>query len=159
MISNHNIYEYIFENIQKLVIPEELIKLELSLSRFEIVALVYTGQGQIITMSNLAQRMNIPMSTANGLVERLVKKGLVKRGRCDENRRVVTVSLTEQGNNLVTELKGHFHNLLQRVRDMLTEEEFETALKIGNKVIQGFQQGQETLAPNTGGQRRIIDIE
>lgn len=159
MYSNSEIYEYILDNIQKIVVPEDLIGLELSLSRFELVALMLAEKYQTTTMSNLAQGMSVPMSTATGIVDRLVKKGLLKRDRSEEDRRVVTVTLTADGRDLIESLKGHFHHLLDRVRGLLTGEEFETALTLVRKVITGFQKGEPEIDEKPDHQRRVIKIE
>lgn len=159
MNSNKEIYEFILNNIQKIVVPEELITLELSISRFELLALMLSEKFQTITMSNMAQGIAVPMSTATGIVDRLVKRGLLKRGRSEEDRRVVTVSLTDNGKSLVEDLKEHFHDFLDRVRSLLTDEEFETGLKLVRKVIVGFQKGAQHPAQESPQQRRSIEIE
>jgi len=159
LYSNSEIYEFILDNIQKIVIPEELIKLELSLSRFELLALMLAEKYRAVTMSNLAQAMSVPMSTATGIVDRLVKKGLLKRYRSEEDRRVVTVSLTDNGVALIDDLKEYFHHLLDKVRSMLSEEEFETALKIMLKVIPGFQRDVRKPEEEPAQRRRSIKIE
>lgn len=157
--NNSDIYEFLLDNIQKIVVPEELITLELSLSRFELLALQLSEKFQIITMSNLAQGMAVPMSTATGIVDRLVKRGLLKRDRSEEDRRVVTVSLTDNGKALVENLKAHFRDFLDRIRSLLTEEEFETGLKLVRKVILGFQKGARDPDEKPAQQRRSIEIE
>ncbi|MFA4886567.1 MAG: MarR family transcriptional regulator [Desulfotomaculaceae bacterium] len=158
MFSNDELYEFILDNIQKVIFPEELIKLKLSLSVFELLALMLSEKYQTVTMSNLAQGMSVPMSTATGVVDRLVKKGLLERGRSEEDRRVVTVSLTEDGKDMIDDLKGHLYSLLDRVRNLITVEEFETALELVRKVILGFQKGERT-SEETVQARRIIEIE
>jgi len=159
LYSNSEIYEFLLDNIQKIVIPEELIKLELSLSRFELLALMLAGKYKTVTMSNLAQGMSVPMSTATGIVDRLVKKGLLKRDRSEEDRRVVTVSLNENGVALIDNLKEYFHQLLDKVRSLLTEDEFETALKIALKIIMGFPKSVLNREEEPAQQRRSIEIE
>ena len=131
----------------------------MSISRFELLALMLSEKFQTITMSNLAQGMSVPMSTATGIVDRLVKKGLLQRGRSEEDRRVVTVSLTDNGKALVEDLKEHFHDFLDRVRSLLTEEEFETGLKLVRKVILKFQKSARDPDEKPAQQRRSIEIE
>lgn len=159
MKSSKDIYEFIMDNVQKIVLPEDLIKIELSVSRFELVALMQAGKFQSVTMTNLAQGISVPMSTATGIVDRLVKKGLLKRGKSEEDRRVVTVSLTENGRVLVADLKEHFHNLFERVRNTLTEEEFETGLTLVRKVIIGLQKSEPAIDDTLRQQRRKIEID
>ena len=158
MYSNDELYEYILDNIKKVVFPEELIRLKLSLSVFELLALMMSEKYQAVTMSSLAQGMSVPMSTATGIVDRLVKKGLLERGRSEEDRRVVTVSLTESGKEVIEDLKGQLYFNLDRVRAILTAEEFETALDLLRKLILGFQKEKHTPA-ETVRERRIIKIE
>ncbi|AGL00127.1 MarR family winged helix-turn-helix transcriptional regulator [Desulfoscipio gibsoniae] len=159
MSSNIDIYEFILDNIRKIVVPEELITLELSISRFELLALMLSEKHQTVTMSNLAQGMSVPMSTATGIVDRLVKKGLLKRGRSEEDRRVVTVSLTDNGKTLVEDLKKHFHDFLNRIRSLITKEEFDMAVQLIRKVVLGFQKSETNSDKKPGQYRRNIEIE
>lgn len=159
MKSNSDIYDFLLDNVYKIIIPEEIITLELSLSRYELLALQLSDKYQTITMSNLAQGMAVPMSTATGIVDRLVKRGLLKRSRSEEDRRVVTVSLTDKGKALVENFKEHFRDFLDRIRSLLTEEEFETGLKLVRKVILGFQRAAQNQAQESAQQRRNIKIE
>lgn len=159
MKSNIDIYQFILDNIQKIVVPEEIITIELSISRFELLALVLSDKYETVTMSNLAQGMSVPMSTATGIVDRLVKKELLKRDRSEEDRRVVTVSLTKNGKALVEDLKKHFHNYLDRVRDLLSEEEFKTGLQLVRKIILGFQKGEPKYHEKPNQHRKSIKIE
>lgn len=158
MYSNDELYEYVLDNIQKVVFPEELIRLKLSLSAFELLALMISGKHQAVTMSSLAQGMSVPMSTATGIVDRMVKKGLLERVRSEEDRRIVTVSLTESGKELIKDLKKQFYYILDKVRGLLTVEEFETALELLRKLILGFQKEDEQTAGDVR-ERRIIEIE
>ncbi|MCG8400054.1 MAG: MarR family transcriptional regulator [Firmicutes bacterium] len=159
MKSNIDIYEFILDNIQKIVVPEEIITIELSISRFELLALVLSDKYETVTMSNLAQGMSVPMSTATGIVDRLVKKELLKRDRSEEDRRVVTVSLTKNGKALVEDLKKHFHNYLDRVRGLLSEEEFKTGLQLVRKIILGFQKSESKSHEKPNQHRKSIKIE
>jgi DNA-binding MarR family transcriptional regulator len=158
LYSNDELYEYVLDNIQKVVFPEELIRLKLSLSVFELLALMMSEKYQAVTMSSLAQGMSVPMSTATGIVDRLVKKGLLERGRSEEDRRVVTVSLTDSGREVIDDLKKQLYFNLDRVRGILTVEEFEKALELLRKIILGFQK--DKRAPEAPvRERRIIEVE
>lgn len=158
-ITNNEITDFILDNVQKIILPEEIIKLELSLSRFELVALMLAERSKNVTMSKLAQGMSIPMSTATGIVDRLVKKGLFQRGSSAEDRRIVTVSLTEKGKQIVKDVNKHFRVFLDRIRSILTEEEFEKALKIMQKVIMGMQKNKTGDVKKAGLRARSINIE
>lgn len=51
-------------------------------------------------VSDLARRMYLHPATMVGLLDRLETKGLLRRTRCDKDRRVVFIDLTEQGREL-----------------------------------------------------------
>jgi DNA-binding MarR family transcriptional regulator len=48
-------------------------------------------------MRELADRAHVAVSTATGVVDKLVQKGLAHRERGDEDRRVVRVALSDKG--------------------------------------------------------------
>ncbi len=56
--------------------------------------------GERLTMSNLAESLGVPLSTATHTVDRLVAKGLVERNRSEEDRRVVEVKMSDYGSQL-----------------------------------------------------------
>ncbi|MEG3070162.1 MAG: hypothetical protein RQM92_04395 [Candidatus Syntrophopropionicum ammoniitolerans] len=71
---------------------------------------------------------------------------------------MVTVSLTETGWQMMGDLKRLLYAKIDRVRDILSAEEFQTALELLHKLILGFQQ--EGRQPQEKvPQRRIIEIE
>lgn len=158
LYSNDELYEYVLDNIQKVVFPDELVRLKLSLSLFELLAMMMSEKYQSVTMSSLAQGMSVPMSTATGIVDRLVKKGLLDRDRSDEDRRVVIVYLTESGKEVIADFKKQLYFNLDRVRSILTAEEFETALELLRKLVLGFQK-KEQASEETVRERRSIAIE
>ncbi|KJS68466.1 MAG: hypothetical protein JL50_05605 [Peptococcaceae bacterium BICA1-7] len=147
------------DNIQKIVMPEELIKIELSVSRFELAALMLAERHDNITMSALAQGMSVPMSTATGVVDRLVRKKLLKRDRSEEDRRIVTVALTEEGSELLEKVKKHLRLFFDRVKSLLTEEEFETGINLIRKIALGLRQDQTVSGDRPVLSRRAIKIE
>ena len=55
-------------------------------------------------MSELAANMGVPLSTATGIGARLARKGLVRRRRAPEDKRVVLVSLTTEGEAFARQL-------------------------------------------------------
>ena len=64
-----------------------------------VVKLLEDGSSMKVT--DLARRMYLHPATMVGLLDRLEAKGLVLRTRSDKDRRVVHVSITEQGRELV----------------------------------------------------------
>ena len=63
----------------------------------------------------LAERLCVQHHTAVALVDKLTKRGLVRRERSTEDKRQVLVHLTEPGADLLQELSKRHRSHLQRV--------------------------------------------
>lgn len=76
-----------------------------------------------ITVSELAERLQIRHHSAVGLIDRMVTQGLMVRQPGDDDRRQVFVSLTPYGTELLEPLAGAHRDQLQRLsadmRDIL----------------------------------------
>lgn len=55
-------------------------------------------------MHDLAALMNLKFSSATGLVDRMVKQGLVKRDRSKSDRRAVLVTITPKGGKIFQQI-------------------------------------------------------
>src|SRR6516162_11207720 len=109
------------------------------------------------TMSVLAEVLGAPLSTASGIGERLARRGLVKRQRRPEDRRVVVVRLTRKGETAAGKLWKQIEGLLERVAGALTEEEQAQLLSLVAKVWATFQVPPQVTSPGTA--FRSIPIE
>jgi DNA-binding MarR family transcriptional regulator len=56
-------------------------------------------------MSDLARATHQSAASLTGIVDRLLEKGLVERGRPDDDRRQVVVGSTERGHNLLATIE------------------------------------------------------
>ena len=79
-------------------VSPEWFTLDLSMGQVRLVFLLL--QERSMRMSGLAWTLDVSMSRATGLVDRLVEKELVKRWPDPEDRRSVLCALTEQGEEL-----------------------------------------------------------
>ena len=61
-----------------------------------------------LSLGELSKKMYLHPSTVSGVVDRLEKKGFVRRDRAQEDRRVVTVHLTPKGKKLVKKTPNPF---------------------------------------------------
>jgi DNA-binding MarR family transcriptional regulator len=161
MFDLDNIIDLFIDNIKKLFFPEEWIKLDLKFSKSEIFTMLFLDKKREVTMTELVEYINSPMSTATGIVDRLVRNGYVRRDRSETDRRIVVLTLTEEGSQLIGNLKSLISEYVNMVLEELTEEEkqfmFGIVLKILNKlqmewsINKSDEQNKDTL--------RKIDIE
>jgi DNA-binding MarR family transcriptional regulator len=73
---------------------------ELDLSAPQVHTLLALGHEGALAMGDLARRVAVTEKTVTGLVDRLERDGLVRRLRDAQDRRVIHVALTPQGEAL-----------------------------------------------------------
>lgn len=139
MLEIDDIVDIVIENVKKLFFPEEWINLDLKFSKSEIFALLFLDKRHEVTMTELVEYINSPMSTATGIVDRLVRNGYVKRDRSETDRRIVILKLTEEGNRFIRNLKDIISQYLDMVLNDLTEEEKEFLTHIVIKIVNNLQ--------------------
>ncbi len=74
-----------------------------------------------VTIGELAEWLLIRHHSAVGLVNRLVAQGLVERVGAEEDRRVVYISLTAQGEELLNQLVARHREELRRIGNSLAQ--------------------------------------
>ncbi|MFZ5986197.1 MAG: MarR family winged helix-turn-helix transcriptional regulator [Bacillota bacterium] len=138
---NHNeLLDFFIDNLKKFFYPEEWINLDLSFSKSELFTMLLIEKHGEIIMSQIADYTGVPMSTATGVVDRLVKHGYLIRERSESDRRIVVIKLTAKGKGLVDELKSTAMNYIKLIYDSLTDEERLLLGKIFTKVMRVFNE-------------------
>ena len=86
------------------------------------------------TMSEVAQKLKITVSTLTTAINKLIKKGYVERKRTEEDRRVVLVKLTKQG-KIAARLHQKFHGeMINNAIEGLSVKEEEILISSLNKL-------------------------
>lgn len=78
-------------------------KYGLTSSQYNVLRIL-RGEGQPLPSLEIAERMIQVVPAITGLIDRLEKQELVERRRCNDDRRVVYVEITEKGSRLLTEM-------------------------------------------------------
>lgn len=92
------------------------------------------------TMSEVAQKLKITVSTLTTAVNKLIKKGYVERKRIEEDRRVVLVKLTKKG-KLAYRIHEKFHKeMVNTAIDGLNFQEEEMLVSSLNKINSFFKE-------------------
>jgi DNA-binding MarR family transcriptional regulator len=74
-------------------------------------------------MSQLAEGLNVSLSNATGLIDRMEERGFIERSRVPEDRRVVLVRMTPIGTQLLDEHDAMTDDLLRTVLERLRPDE------------------------------------
>jgi len=161
MFGLDNIIDIFIDNLKKLFFPEEWIELDMKFSKTEIFSILYLDKRKEITMTELVEYINVPMSTATGIVDRLVKKGYIARERSETDRRIVVLRLTEEGSRLIENLKDLIYKYLDMILADLTDEEKQFLARIALKIVHNLENRLEPKKAETQNKTQVkkIDIE
>lgn len=97
--------------------------LNISWQQFNILRILRGMTPEPATVKVLTERMIDKMSNASRLVDKLNKKGLVKRVACPEDRRRVNVYITQEGLELLRKASVLMENNLQERMGNISGEE------------------------------------
>jgi DNA-binding MarR family transcriptional regulator len=161
MFGLDNIIDLFIDNLKKLFFPEEWIELDMKFSKTEIFSILYLDKRKEITMTELVEYINVPMSTATGIVDRLVRKGYIARERSETDRRIVVLRLTDEGLRLIQNLKDLIYKYLDMILADLTDEEKQFLARIALKIVHNLENRLEPKKAETQNKTQVkkIDIE
>ena len=77
---------------------------DITSQQFNILRILRGSYPQPLSTLQIRERMLDKMSDSSRIVDRLIIKGLVKKGSCKEDRRLVDVMISEKGKKLLERL-------------------------------------------------------
>jgi DNA-binding MarR family transcriptional regulator len=99
----------------------------LSIVHLTVLALL-ESQGPL-SMSAVAEALDVSQASATGIIDRMEERGLVHRQRDDEDRRVVAIHLADAGAAVSAQLLERRREHLRQVLAELSEDEVTAFLK------------------------------
>lgn len=136
----HELYRYI-NLIKSRTVPDQLHLLEsdcASLNLKEINVISTLGEYGSCKMKELAAFHRAAFSTMTGIVDRLVHLEYVARKRTTQDRRVVLVTLTEQGKNVYYWIQNQSIKLYELILGLLDEQEQQQCLDLARKITENI---------------------
>jgi len=104
------------------------------LNKHDVSVIFFLGQDGPCTMSELALKIRLTVSSATLIVDRLVEKGLIARERSEEDRRVVRVALTDEGASLYRVVEETILGLGRAMLSVLDGREQDQLLSLYRKI-------------------------
>jgi DNA-binding MarR family transcriptional regulator len=92
-----------------------------------------------LTMTHLAELLDVSVASATGIVDRLEKKGVIERRRSEEDRRVVEVRVTERGDAIFSAMQAERQDRLNRLLAEISDDDL-TALLQGLRAFRDARQ-------------------
>jgi DNA-binding MarR family transcriptional regulator len=138
-------YNWLNEKVSKLFEPFDITQQQFNILR------ILRGAGQPLSTLQIRQRMLDKMSDTSRIVDRLIKKGLVKKSICHEDRRLVDILLTDKGKKLLQTMDG-LNDEMESIFKYLSEEEARQLNVLLDKIRSGENGQKEKSAeiPITG---------
>ena len=99
-------------------------KADLTPQQFNILRIL-RGAGKPLSTMQIRQRMLDRMSDTSRIVDRLLKKALVQKMVCKDDRRLVDITISEKGMNLLQEL-DNYNDEMDALLSSINEEEAKT---------------------------------
>lgn len=123
---------------------------DITQQQFNILRIL-RGAGQPLSTLQIRQRMLDKMSDTSRIVDRLVKKGMVKKSVCREDRRLVDVLLTDKGKKLLQTMDG-MNEEMDSIFKYLSEEEAHQLNTLLDKIrtIENPSENNSAVTPISG---------
>ena len=109
----------------------------ISINDMHIIESIGLGEGK--NMSTIAKELNITVGSLTTSMNSLVKKGYVQRERSEEDRRIVYIKLTINGEAAFHKHVEFHDKMTNAVCEKLTEEEMEVLVGALNKLSAFFE--------------------
>lgn len=102
--------------------------------QFRTLYFLYLKGEEGLTVSDLSEKLNIARPTTTNLVSRMESNGLIQRISNKEDRRLVIISLTVKGEEIINKVLPSDEEFKLSILDFLTEEEREGLGKLMNLI-------------------------
>ena len=113
--------------------------MHLNLSIGQLKSLFFISNRGATSLSKLAAALGVTPTNTTGIVDRLLKRGLITRTDSPDDRRVLLLRTTPLGDDLIAELRQKRKERMAELFNRLTDEEASfvaEALKIMVRVIE-----------------------
>lgn len=106
------------------------------ISKYDLALVGLIGKKGEVIMREIAEYLDVPYSTATGVVDKLVKKKILKRVNSEIDRRTVKVGLTsKRGKEIFQQFISFRHKLGEIVLANMDERDFEDIERLMKKMV------------------------
>ena len=92
------------------------------------------------TMSEISKVLHLSMSSATGIIDKMIDTGYVSRERSDKDRRIVNVVLAKKGVNSADKMNDERKELMNDLYAVLTDKERDEYLRLLRKVYDNIEE-------------------
>ncbi|AFA48319.1 MarR family winged helix-turn-helix transcriptional regulator [Acetobacterium woodii] len=136
---NGNLEGIIFDYIDKVkyLLSSEFWGNEIfNCSKNEVFVLILLFRRSDVNMTQIAEYLTVPLNTATGIVARMEKRNFVVRERSSEDKRVVTIKLTETGRMTIRNIINEMVRYGQLIIESFSSDEITLMFRMVDKVLE-----------------------
>ena len=105
-----------------------------------LLVLDFLREKHAATMGEISSVLHISMSSATGIIDKMIEQGYVLRERSDEDRRVVNVILADKGVKSAKKVNLERVEMLNNLYAVLDDKEHEEYLRLFTKVYDNIEE-------------------
>ena len=105
-----------------------------------LLVLDFLREKHAATMGEISAVLHISMSSATGIIDKMIEQGYVLRERSDEDRRVVNVILADKGVKSAKKVNAERIEMLNALYAVLDDKEHEEYLRLFTKVYDNIEE-------------------
>jgi MarR family transcriptional regulator, 2-MHQ and catechol-resistance regulon repressor len=113
-------------------IKDEMAKNKLGVTEFSVLEVLYQKGKQ--TIQQIGKCILVSSGSMTYVIDKLEQRGLLSRNACPDDRRVIHVMLTDDGNGWMNEIMPKYHKVVNHMFDSLNSVEAETMVQLLKKV-------------------------
>jgi len=139
----------LLHNIMKEELEKTLRQLRVDLTSSQLDVLICVAQrfGQPVNQKDIEEQLRLSNPTVTGILKRMERKGFVARSVGSRDRRCREVRLTEKCARLGDELHPSAQELLERMFQGFTQEEFDTLNRMLRQLLGNLEHPQKETEP------------
>jgi len=105
------------------VMQKELKRFDITNSQYNVLRILRGQKGRPMNAFAIQERMIYPNSNVTRILDKLVEKELVHRQHCENNRRMIDVSISEKGLEVLAQSEQLSLDTFEKMREALSEQE------------------------------------
>jgi len=102
-------------------------------SEWVTLRLILSAPGPV-SLTDISRFLSIAIQSVSQLLNKLEKRGLIKRVRSKDDKRMVKISITEKGFELIKEITPYTYGFIKDTAGTLSESEVESLYAISRKL-------------------------
>lgn len=113
-------------------IRDDISKSSLNITEFSVLEVLYHKGQQ--TIQQIGSSILVSSSSMTYVIDKLEQRGLLRRSPCPDDRRVIHVTLTQSGTELMEQMMPKHHEMVDRMFESLTADEAEELGELLKKI-------------------------